>query len=350
MLPVTLDNFEEYIRHYEEDELFYKDLYLHEKEHPETFPDYLESLDPDYIRQHELYVPALHTDPWVPYMHEKNFFLRPGDIQFSKHFRYTPAFVHEHEFFEIFCVWDGTADTQIQGIQHHLQTGDILIIPPGTRHSVSIFNDSIAFNLLIRSSTFQSTFFPMIANKSALSQFFSHVLFHNTKGNYLIFHTHDDTVIRNTLKTLYVEYLGRGKYKNAFLNSLLSLFWAQLLRNHDTDIESILIKGSNHNSITRILEYITENYQTVTLKEAATHFGYSVTYFSTLIKECTGQTFLQITKEIKLGQARRALSETSLNINSICELVGYESPEYFMRLFKKVYGMTPGEYRRLHRE
>ena len=65
-----------------------------------------------------------------------------------------------------------------------------------------------------------------------------------------------DTVIRDALKTLYVEYLGRRKYKNAFLNSLLSLFWAQLLRNHDNDIESILIKGSNNNSITNIIPII----------------------------------------------------------------------------------------------
>ena len=65
-----------------------------------------------------------------------------------------------------------------------------------------------------------------------------------------------------------------------------------------------------------------------------------------LIKEGTGRTFLQIIRDIKLNQACRALRETNLSIPSICELVGYETPEHFMRTFKKAYGMTPGEYRR----
>ena len=53
---------------------------------------------------------------------------------------------------------------------------------------------------------------------------------------------------------------------------------------------------------------------------------------------------------IKLNQACRALRETSLSNHAICELVGYESPEHFMRTFKKTYGMTPGEYRKKNKE
>lgn len=94
----------------------------------------------------------------------------------------------------------------------------------------------------------------------------------------------------------------------------------------------------------------TFSYQSVTLREAAKHFGYSTSHFSTLIKESTGQTFLQIIRDIKLNQACHALRETSLSNLAICELVGYESPEHFMCTFKKTYGMTPGEYRKKNRE
>lgn len=81
-----------------------------------------------------------------------------GNIMFSKHYRYTPIFDHEHEFFEIICVYNGTAHTTIQGMAHELHTGDICIIPPHTTHSIGIFDDSLAFNILVRGSTFQSTF------------------------------------------------------------------------------------------------------------------------------------------------------------------------------------------------
>ena len=267
-----------------------------------------------------------------------------------KHYRYTPEFIHEHEFFEILCIYDGQAHTSIQGISHTLHTGDICIIPPHTKHSVGVFDDSIAVNILIRGSTFQSTFFQALTADSALAQFFAHVLYRKTEGNYLIFHTANDPQIREMLENLYIEYLGHEKYSYTFLNSMLILLWAMLLRYHGGNIESILAKDTSGNSMTDILNYLSQHYQTATLRETASHFGYSSSHFSTLIKEGTGQTFLQIIRNIKLEQACRALRETSLSNIAICELVGYDSPEHFMRTFKKTYGMTPGEYRKKYHE
>lgn len=348
-MKITKENFDVYIHNYEEDELFYRDLYFHEKESPETFPAYLQSLDREFIQKHKLFVPGLRSEPWYPYMPEDSIFLNlPGNVVLSKHYRYTPLFTHEHEFFEILCVYDGTASVEIQGVHHTLVTGDILIVPPGTNHSVGIFDDSVAFNIIVRGTTFQSTFFPMLTNNSALSQFFSHVLFQKTEGNYLLFHTGNDAVIRASLQDLYIEFLGRGKYKTTFLNTLLILLWAQLLRLHENHLDSILTRTYGTVSMSRVLDYLNRNYQTTSLTDAAEHFGFSSSHFSTLIKESTGRTFLQIIKEIKLNQACRALTETNLSIASICELVGYETPEHFMRTFKKEFGQTPSQYRNTH--
>lgn len=348
-MSITKESFDEYIRKYEEDELFYRDLYLQEKDFPETFSEYLKTLDKELIQKHRLLVPALCTEPWYPYLNEETIFLRrTGNITISKHYRYTPVFTHEHEFFEILCIYNGRADIVIQGIPHTLTTGDILIIPPGTKHSIGIFDDSVAFNIIIRATTFQSTFFPMLSMNSALAQFFSHVLFQKTEGNYLLFHTGNDKVIRDTLQDLYIEFLGRKKYKTTFLNTQLILLWAQLLRRHENHLESILTKTYGSISMSQIMDYLNRNYQTVSLTDTARHFGFSTSHFSTLIKEGTGRTFLQIIKEIKLNQACRALTETNLNITAICELVGYETPEHFMRIFKKEFGKTPSQYRAEH--
>ena len=346
-MKLTPENFRNYIHEYAEDESFYRKVYFERENNPDGFFDFIEQLDNDYIRQHALYVPEICGEGWYPYINEKQQF--PGlasNIMLCKHYRYTPVFTHEHEFFEILCIYDGTADTTIQGISHPLKTGDICIIPPNTKHSVGIFDDSIAINILVRGSTFQSTFFQSLATDSALSQFFAHVLYHKTEGNYLIFHTGNDCRIKESLENLYIEYLGHEKYSYTFLHAMLILFWAKLLRYHEKDIESILTKDSTGGSMTEILAYMNRNYQTATLCDTANHFGYSVSHFSTLIKEGTGQTFVQIIRDIKLGKACRALCETNLSNTAICELVGYENPEHFMRLFKKVYQMTPGEYRK----
>ena len=346
-MKLNQSEFQNYIHAYETDEIFYKNLYFEEKEHPETFEQYCQELDKELIASHRLYVPVLRKEAWFPYLEENDIFQNfTGNIMLSKHYRYSPVYVHEHEFFEILCIYDGTAHTSIQGISHTLHTGDICIIPPHTKHSVSIFDDSIAVNILIRSSTFQTTFFQTLTADSALAQFFAHVLYHKTEGNFLIFHTGNDKVIMESLENLFIEYLGHEKYSYTFLNSMLVLFWARLLRYHENDIESILTKDTAGNSMTEILNYLNHNYQTATLSDTAAHFGYSVSHFSTLIKEGTGRTFLQIIRSIKLNQACRALRETTLSIPAICELVGYETPEHFMRTFKKAYGMTPGKYRK----
>lgn len=170
------------------------------------------------------------------------------------------------------------------------------------------------------------------------------MLYRKTVGNYLIFHSGNDAQIHDMLENLYIEYLSHAKYSCTFLNSMLVIFWAMLLRFHENDIESILTKDSTGNSVTEILNYLNRHYQSVTLREAAKHFGYSTSHFSTLIKESTGRTFLQIIRDIKLNQACHALRETSLsNLAICCELVRYESPEHFMRTFKKTYRMTLGE-------
>ena len=119
------------------------------------------------------------------------------------------------------------------------------------------------------------------------------------------------------LENLYIEYLGHEKYSYTFLNSMLIMFWAMLLRYHENDIESILTKDTGSGSMTEILNYLNHHYQNATLGSTAEHFGYSTSHFSTLIKEGTGQTFLQIIRDIKLNQACRALRETKLSNHAI---------------------------------
>ncbi len=58
-------------------------------------------------------------------------------------------------------------------------------------------------------------------SSSALTQFFAHVLYRKTVGNYLIFHSGNDAQIHDMLENLYIEYLGHAKYSCTFLNSIL---------------------------------------------------------------------------------------------------------------------------------
>ena len=94
-----------------------------------------------------------------------------------------------------------------------------------------------------------------------------------------------------------------------------------------------------------ITNYIYANYKEVTLDDLAEKFFLSKPYLSKYIKEKSGMTFGDILKEIRMKKARAMLKSSSATVESIAESVGYQNVEHFNRTFKKLYNITPVQYR-----
>ncbi len=95
------------------------------------------------------------------------------------------------------------------------------------------------------------------------------------------------------------------------------------------------------------IHYLEENAEkNLTLKQISEYSGYSASYLSSVFKSQTGYGPLTYFNLIKIRQACRMLADTDMKINSICHKVGISDPYYFSRLFSKVIGMSPSEYRR----
>lgn len=348
-MKIAKKQFEQYITQYEEDEIFYRDLYNAEKLSPEALSDYIASLDLDYVNRHRLYVPEIHGH-WFSYVTEKDYFeLAAKSIIAAKHYRYSPKFVHEHEFYEFFYVYSGSCKNTIQEIVRSCQKGDICIIPPKTRHSIEVFDDSVVINFMLKTSVFHSTFFEIFPGQNTLSTFFSHILYGKTENNYLLFHTGDDPVIRSVVEDIFIEYMGHDKYYLPLLSSYLMTFWSLLLRLHEDHMECFMTTTNKQISTMEVLNYFQKNYYNISLESAAKHFGFSAPHFSKLVKDNTGQNFVDLIRNIKLEKACHALRNTELSIANICEIVGYANPEHFTRVFKKEFKTTPGEFRRKSR-
>ena len=72
----------------------------------------------------------------------------------------------------------------------------------------------------------------------------------------------------------------------------------------------------------------------------------STSYFSSIFKAYTGETFVEALTKKRLEKAKELLSSTDKRSYEIAELVGYSDPHYFSSAFKKYTGMTPMEYAR----
>ena len=95
------------------------------------------------------------------------------------------------------------------------------------------------------------------------------------------------------------------------------------------------------------IHYMKENMEKhLSLEEISTQIGYSPSHFSMLFKKQTGHSPLTYFNLLKIQQACLLLDTTDMKINQICYKIGIEDTYYFSRLFSKIMGMSPREYRK----
>lgn len=100
----------------------------------------------------------------------------------------------------------------------------------------------------------------------------------------------------------------------------------------------------------QILEYIHSRFDCfdLSLEAIAMELKLPVYYLSRFFKEQTSYTFTDYITKLRMDKAKELLVSTSKSIRDIVNSVGYTDPASFMRKFKKIEGITPGEYRKLH--
>lgn len=84
----------------------------------------------------------------------------------------------------------------------------------------------------------------------------------------------------------------------------------------------------------------------ITLDELAEHFYINKFYLTRVFKEQFGMSISQYIMQLRITMAKRNLRFTTLSIEEIAAQCGLEDANYFSRIFRKVEGVAPGEYRR----
>ena len=102
--------------------------------------------------------------------------------------------------------------------------------------------------------------------------------------------------------------------------------------------------------LTAMMNYIQNNYQTVTLESVAEQFHLSEPYVSKYIKDKSGKTFGEHVAHIRMKRAKTLLKNGNMTVENIAYAVGYQNVEHFNRTFKKSFDMTPIQYRNESRE
>lgn len=88
--------------------------------------------------------------------------------------------------------------------------------------------------------------------------------------------------------------------------------------------------------------------EAISLEDAAQQAGVSASYLSRVFKEKTGSGFSEYLTQVRIEESQRLLSMTSLSVKEIAMQVGYPDEKYYAKLFKKMTGIKPSDYRRLY--
>jgi two-component system response regulator YesN len=83
----------------------------------------------------------------------------------------------------------------------------------------------------------------------------------------------------------------------------------------------------------------------IAIRQISQIFFINPSYLSQLFKKEVGETFTKYLMKLRIQYSCELLKDTSLNISEIAEKSGYADYFYFARVFKKVTGDTPSQFR-----
>ncbi|HHX0256069.1 TPA: response regulator transcription factor [Enterococcus faecalis] len=157
------------------------------------------------------------------------------------------------------------------------------------------------------------------------------------------------------IKIRAIYYLNKENpkiFKNKSIGDILELVIDNNLSNFlYTNLEHQIkeLEDTNH-SILFVQDYIKSNLSTsLSLEHLAEQVHIHPVYLSKIYKQSTGENLSQFILNQRLNKMKELLLNTDLKIKTITEFVGYRKPQNINELFKKKFGYTPSQYRKLNK-
>ena len=247
---------------------------------------------------------------------------------------------HTHDFFEINYIKKGNCTNLFEGGSVDMQEGDLILIHPDAMHSLYVDDKSLVYNFII-SKAYLFNLISQIKHceNTAFDDFIKRLRKENSPS-YLFIKSTPET------KRLLDDIVSVKKQINKSL--YLECLIGQLLLTCASDTDNVFLANTTiegRDVLKNILAKMEGEYKTVSLDSISKDFGYSKAHVCKLFKKHYNSTFSAKLNEIKILRAKKMLLDTNMSIADIsCEL-GFESTEYFHRLFKKELGLTPNQYR-----
>ncbi len=257
------------------------------------------------------------------------------------------TYPHWHNHLEMVLSTRNTNDVHANGFLHVLSRGDVLVIPPGSLHSIRVQDSdytAVVIGDILLSSLMQDPHLALLIQTFMSAQAFAPL--HITAADCA------RTGVETLLKQLVEEESRHQPGYEAVIKADLCLLFGLLMRQYP---ELATWKERFHEGATQSMKtalvYLASHYrEKVMLADMGRLTNMSVPHFCRLFKAHTGKSFMSYLTLLRLEHAYRLLTETALPVTGIPERTGFCNGNYFSRVFRVQYGITPSAARKRHAE
>lgn len=248
---------------------------------------------------------------------------------------------HYHDMYEIYLHTGGERGLFLDGIgsaqYFHLKKGDLVIIAPFVIHYTQSFEGKNYERYVMN---FDPDGLSVILSRSEIEELFSDI--HTS-----VIHLADDDY-----EKAYGFFKRADEYSKKKDKISAKLLYAELFqfihyvggisKNEKTPKEN-LAPEEVHDA----MSYVKAHYKDdISLELILSHIHMSKSRFCYKFREFTGTSFMEYVYNVRTAQVHRLLLQTDKPLCEIAEETGFSSTAHMTRIFKKAYGMSPGNFRK----
>ena len=248
--------------------------------------------------------------------------------------------VHWHDEFEIIYVKSGFLTVSISGENYIGKPGDAFVVSPGNLHFMGSQTGNVDYFTFL---------FPLKYISFRTDDILDDKLLEPLNSGHLMISPEIEDTVKEQCEQL-VEIYGAKKEESQskitaqiktkiiLLQFILKLWKKGFIVENDTSGKNTVEK--------EMVSYIQQNFTgKILLKEFGEQFHLSEKYISRYFKEHFHITISQYVTYLRLEHAKQLLQDTDIPVTEVAMQSGYQNVSYFIRSFKKTYGMSPLKYR-----
>jgi AraC-like DNA-binding protein len=250
--------------------------------------------------------------------------------------------MHRHIFFELVYIVSGTATHHLEQDTTQLRAGDYFIIDTGSIHCYRDVRNFEIINCLFLPEYIDRALTDCPSLSSLLyNQVLRFGLPVNIQTADRIFHD-SEGVVGQIIRKMEQEYAAKGTG------------YLELLRCYLTQVLVCAVRASEeaerirtpHRATTAIVEHLRCHYtEPLSLDELSRKLNYTPQYISSLFHKDTGMSLQEFLQRIRIEEACRLIEQGEQQMVRIAQKVGYGDVKHFARVFRRIKGVSPREFR-----